>query len=372
MSGSIFFVDVAYWRLVKNLYNFRFKEERLPLYLSDIEKGVGYSYAKSFQRAGWKVHHVYVNDLPKQYSWLSKKPEFRKLKQTIDKILVNRKWNNDHLYLKYLWLFFGLKITRLQIEEIEPDFLWNFDPINFPLLPRNKMSNKIIKIAQIGSPIKSEILLKNYSSIITSHPEYLQEYSQKFKNTYLIKAAFDKEHYIRSNWLERPIMTSFVGSISRSHVNRLNFLEELSQKIELKTFGFGFDTLSPISKLRGQWGGEVWGQKYYDILSKTRVSINYHADFVKNNSTNLRIFESTGMGTILLTNHTKDLEKIFEIDVEVISFKNLSEAKDKIDFIMKNPSIGQSIADAGRNRTHISHNYDVRTSEILQKVRVFN
>ena len=64
----------------------------------------------------------------------------------------------------------------------------------------------------------------------------------------------------------------------------------------------------------------------------------------------MRLFEATGLGCTLITDHKNDLHEYFAIDSEIISYSSAEEASEKIDFLMENPSIGRKIGIAGQKK----------------------
>ena len=49
----------------------------------------------------------------------------------------------------------------------------------------------------------------------------------------------------------------------------------------------------------------------YNILSRTKISFNRHINVAENNANNMRLYEATGMGSLLLTDKKDNLMKTF-------------------------------------------------------------
>jgi spore maturation protein CgeB len=76
------------------------------------------------------------------------------------------------------------------------------------------------------------------------------------------------------------------------------------------------------------------------------------------------MFEVTGMGTCLVTDWKENLEDLFEPDQEVVAFKSVDEAVDKITFLRENPVEIEKIAQAGMRRTLRDHTYNHRALDM--------
>ena len=104
------------------------------------------------------------------------------------------------------------------------------------------------------------------------------------------------------------------------------------------------------------------GIKMFDLLRKYKMLLNYHIS--PTIAANLRMFEVTGMGTCLVTDWKENLEDLFEPDQEVVVFKSVEEAVDKITFLRENPAEIEKIAQAGMRRTLRDHTYNHRALDM--------
>ena len=95
----------------------------------------------------------------------------------------------------------------------------------------------------------------------------------------------------------------------------------------------------------------LFGQEMLQTLSNYQIAFNYHNKHTGDNACNMRLFEATGVGCCLLTDHKSDICSIFEPDLEVITYKNPIEAIDKAKYLLNNPKTAQEIAKVGQKRT---------------------
>ena len=105
----------------------------------------------------------------------------------------------------------------------------------------------------------------------------------------------------------------------------------------------------------------------YNILSRTKISFNRHINVAENNANNMRLYEATGMGSLLLTDKKDNLKKtFFEEDREIVTYKSKEEALDKYNYLINNPTELANIAKAGQLRTLKEHTYENRIKELIQ------
>ncbi|MCI5207524.1 MAG: glycosyltransferase family 1 protein [Candidatus Electrothrix sp. ATG2] len=117
-----------------------------------------------------------------------------------------------------------------------------------------------------------------------------------------------------------------------------------------------------LVRLQRYQGKQYLGLKMFDVLRRYRMLLNYHISPVC--AANLRLFEVTGMGTCLITDWKENIVELFEPDTEVVTFRSVEEAKDKITFLLKNPDVIKSISQAGQKRTLRDHTYAKRAQDM--------
>ena len=92
--------------------------------------------------------------------------------------------------------------------------------------------------------------------------------------------------------------------------------------------------------------------------------MNVHIDISKNNANNMRLYEATGTGAMLLTDMKDNLHELFEIGKEIVVYQNVDDAIDKIRYYTSHPSEATAIAYAGQVRTLKEHTYANRMLEL--------
>jgi len=98
-------------------------------------------------------------------------------------------------------------------------------------------------------------------------------------------------------------------------------------------------------------------------------SINsYKIHFNKNirDDINYRTFETCGCNTLLLTNYTPNLEKLFEIGKEIVVYNDLDDLYEKVKYYLSNEKERAEIADLGYKRAKKDHTYYERSKKIIE------
>ena len=85
----------------------------------------------------------------------------------------------------------------------------------------------------------------------------------------------------------------------------------------------------------------------------------------KNYANNMRLYEATGVGALLITDHKDNLGELFQIGKEVVSYSSPAEAAELICYYTAHPREAREIARAGQARTLREHTYQRRMEELV-------
>jgi spore maturation protein CgeB len=158
---------------------------------------------------------------------------------------------------------------------------------------------------------------------------------------------------------------SFVGTVSVDHQQRISLLEAVAERYDLKLWGNPPQALRASSPLHRCFQGEVWGLDMYQVLRRSRITLNSHIDLAGAEAGNMRLFEATGVGCFLLTDFKDNLDTLFAPGVEVAAWRSVTDCLKLVDQYLADEDARHSIARAGQARTLSQHTYRQRTSEIL-------
>ncbi len=113
----------------------------------------------------------------------------------------------------------------------------------------------------------------------------------------------------------------------------------------------------------------VYGLDYYSIIKQSKIVINKHADYANHTVDNMKMFETTGMGSCLVSDYGNNLKELFEEDYEIITYKSIEEAAEKIKFLINNPKVANEIGLRGQQKTLKKHNSFLRNCEINEIIK---
>lgn len=357
-------LDTYYSRFLANFYAASPSRAAMPYQVQRDELneqvfGTSDFYSRHLKNLGYEAEDFIVNATPLQTTWATES-NFRysnlalKFPQRLSKIPFIGT------------LLPGLaEIAVAQIKDYRPDILYCQ---NIGFLPPEKLIElkrhvKLI-VGQIASPLPPAQYLKAYDLITTSFPHFVPRLRAMGIASEYFRIAFDPKVLECLGPVNKDIGISFVGGISRDHGNALSTLEYLAKNTPIEFFGYGADSLDAASPMRPRHHGEVWGLDMYRALARSRITLNRHIDVAENNANNMRLYEATGVGTMLLTDRKDNLGELFEIGKEVVAYSSPEEAAELIRHYLAHPDETQAIARAGQARTLREHTYKHRMQEL--------
>jgi len=113
----------------------------------------------------------------------------------------------------------------------------------------------------------------------------------------------------------------------------------------------------------------VYGIEYYQLIHNSNIVFNMHHPTAANTVDNMKMFEVTGSGSCLLTDTGVNMKDIFEEDKEIVTYKSIDEAIEKITYLLNHPSEMEQIAKAGQARTLRDHTIMNRCQQIDKLIK---
>lgn len=296
-------------------------------------------YSSGLRKAGWLASDLVVNCAPLQGAWA----------------------RENGLRLE------GLAVAVEQVRRLEPDVLYvqdmNATPRDFLRAVREKVG---LVVGQIATTVGKDIPLEAYDVVVSSMPHLVDRFRAAGLAAHYQPLAFAPrvlEAVGHKPWRERDVEVSFVGGISPVHVQGIALLEELVRSTSIRLWGYGIDALPARSILRPRHQGEAWGNGMFAKLADSKITVNRHADYADRFANNMRLFEATGCGALLVTDHKDDLDDLFVVGEEVVAYRTPEECAALVQYYLHHPDEAERIARAGRARTLRDHSYDARMAE---------
>jgi spore maturation protein CgeB len=259
-------------------------------------------------------------------------------------------------------------ILLAQIEEFRPDLVLNQDifHVDTRLVRRIKDIGNPVMVGQVGLlPPRGEDWTV-YDQMISQLPSVVRSFRALGVRSEVSHLAF--EPAILDGLPEAPaadIDVSFVGTVSADHRQRIALLLAVAERYNLKLWGNLPQALPASSPLHRCFQGEVWGADMYQVLRRSRITLNSHIDVAGREAGNMRLFEATGVGAFLLTDFKDNLDTLFVPDREVAVWRSIEECLERIDHYLRDDNGRAEIARDGHARTMAQHTYRHRAAEIL-------
>ena len=197
--------------------------------------------------------------------------------------------------------------------------------------------------AHILEELIDNVNLKIYS------PEYIIGNGEILKNT-TMKVLYDISHSFQKTVLGRQI----------------NKLPGLNKAVKWKD-----RPESPVSrKLRKTMCAPVFGMDMFNTIAGASGTLNIHADSSPVFASNMRLFETTGVGGCLITDYKSNIADLFEPDSEIIVYKDEKECIEKCKWVLNHPEKALEIAIAGQKRCLKEHTYSNRMEDLKKALEL--
>ena len=102
----------------------------------------------------------------------------------------------------------------------------------------------------------------------------------------------------------------------------------------------------------------------FRLLADARIAINRHGSIAGPYAVNMRLYEATGVGTLLLTDNGEHLPTLLAPGAEAIAYKTSQELVDQVRYYLEHEDERAEIAVAGQTRTLRDHTYGRRMREL--------
>jgi spore maturation protein CgeB len=314
---------------------------------------------------------------------------------------LQKKWalENNFKYSSFTSWEFAIVVE--QIRRFRPDILWVPNPKNDLINLLSQINGYYKKLFYfLGHEIPNTTLINKADVLITNTPKKIQKRHPYLRNIYPIRIGFNPSILSKIGINKKKNDVIFAGSIMLSHSIRAELLAYLIEKnIDLKILGStpstsilskiksassylikNRDFIKTISILKSVLStseyekniniiktisqSPVFGLDYYRLISQSRISLNIHIDLSTKISGNMRMFESTGVGTCLLTDEEDSDKPLFIDGKEILTFGSKEELLERIRDNIKDRDKLVKLSKAGQKRTMENYTIEKMFSDI--------
>jgi spore maturation protein CgeB len=328
--------------------------------------GTSDAYSRHFRQLGHEATEVVANCEATQVRWALEHRCDRPVLQRLASLAGKAGFFARRALLR--------RIALDQIREYDPQVvylqdLWFLRDGDLDVLRR---SGRLI-VGQVASVLPSERTLRRFDLLLTSFPHFLDRFAELGLDGAYLKIAFDAKVLERLRSLgvdvddsaRREHAVAFVGGLGRTKWNAgTGVLERAVKEIGLEVWGYGIDSLPKTSPIWSRYHGEAWGLEMYKVLARSRIALNRHGEIAGHYANNMRLYEATGVGALLVTEARSNLAELFEPDREVVAYKNEDDLIERIRHYLAHDDERRRIAAAGQARTLREHTYAARVAEL--------
>jgi hypothetical protein len=262
-------------------------------------------------------------------------------------------------------------VLAAQIREYRPDVLLNHDMVGIDnrFLKEMKPYVRLLAGQHAATSLAGDADYGCYDVVLSSFPPTVDFFRDKSISAELFRLGFEPAviPFVESE--KKRYDLTFIGSFFEVHSSRTALLEELCRRFpQMKIWGPGIERLPEDSPIWGCYEGMAYGKEMYRILRSSKITINHHGN-VPPFANNLRLYEATGVGTLLITDWKKNLHEMFTPGMDVVTYCGYEECAERIKHLLGNEGEGQSIAESGQRRTLGEHTFYQRMHELVHALR---
>ena len=265
-------------------------------------------------------------------------------------------------------------ILAAQIREAKPDIVLNeaMNWLSSDFLRQMKPQVHLLVGQHAATQLREENDYTLYDVVVSSFPPTIDWFRQRGIPAEMNRLGFEPKVLCDMKPEERVFDVTFIGRFfSGIYDSRARFLEILCERIEqTKVWGTGADELAATSPIRRCYTGQAWGREMYQILRKSKITLNHHGDIAPY-ANNMRLYEATGMGALLVTDWKENLHEMFEPGKEVVPYRTPEECLDLVEYYLDHGEEREAIAHAGQERTLRQHTYYQRMQELMAIVQKY-
>jgi spore maturation protein CgeB len=283
---------------------------------------------------------------------------------------LQRAWAREHGHVPQgAWWY---DIALQQVNQLRPDILYFSEPIALDSRFVRALQHRPHVVAGWrAAHIPAWVDFTEFDVILSNAPQ---------------TAALAKKHGARSThyflpgfpeWIADAVQGEakvhdlvFCGQLTPDHQRRIDLVERLASHATrsrefLPAFFVGNASQEVLSSARPYTHEALWGMDFYRELKRGKIGFNNVIDFAKGEAGNMRQFEVTGSGTMLLTEYNSNLSQHFEVGREIETYSSFEELIEKLRYYLSHDVEREAMAQRGQERCLRDHGMIRRTKELV-------
>jgi spore maturation protein CgeB len=368
-------VDTDYFRFLSELY----KTDSLKDAPYDIQMkarieslfGIAHFYSSNLRDIGHEAWDIYFNNEFMQKAWAKE----HGLKKYKNGNFSESGLKNNIIFKKLLvrWRHsFYYEILEAQIKHYKPDVLLiqAMSEIDCQFLRKIKPNIRLLVGQHAATKLKNSNNWEIYDLVVSSFPPTIEWFQRKGIPSELLRLGFEPGVLSVLVGKEKKYDVCFVGSLIKGiHDDRISLLELLCDKFEnMCIWTPDINKIKNNSSIHRAYRGDSYGKSMFQILNDSKIVINHHGS-IPAYANNMRLYEATGVGAMLITDWKGNLSEMFEIGKEVIAYHSPEECIELINYYLNHNEEREVIALSGNQRTLRTHNYNRRMHELTEIIQ---
>ena len=269
---------------------------------------------------------------------------------------IKAKMNEDLLHQTEQWIrddSTDVIFTYLSGGLVFPETIKNLGSFGVPIvnLSLNDKETFIGKTKN-GQPIGMKNICRYFDLCLTSTEDALKKYCvEGVLPIYLPEGANPEIH--KPYDVKKSIDVSFVG---QCYGNRLTIIQALKDHdIHVEAFGEGWPN------------GSLSTEDMIHTYSRSKINLGFGGVAGHKDTYCLkgRDFEITMSGGLYLTEHNPELEKVYDIGNEIVTYMNFDDLVATIRYLLSNPKKAEMVRKKGFQRAHAEHTWEMRFEKIF-------
>ena len=364
---KIFIINTDYYSIDQfflsnpNIRNWKYKKQYDVRMNSLI--GTADFYSSNLKKIGHDAWDVIANLEPLQNQWA--KENGIKLKY-YEWNLTYKKGFIPWIKKKKKQLMF--EILRSQIKAFKPDIIYSMaiETIDSSFLESVKGSYRIA-IGQHAASLNHNDISR-YDLILSSLPNQIEYFKGLGLNSKYLKLGFEPRILDLIKKDKKKYDLTFIGGFGKHFIKSNALIEKLLRKFDFNIWGYSEES-NTSAVINENLNGVLYGKEMYQVLAQSKIIFNRHADFAENYANNMRLYQGTGIGSLLITDSKENLSDVFKIDKEVVDYSSINECVEKIDYYLSHEKERELIAKNGQKRCIEEHSWHNRMEELNQIVK---
>jgi spore maturation protein CgeB len=223
-------------------------------------------------------------------------------------------------------------------------------------------------VGQVATELPAGKSYRDYGLVVSSIPRLVDRFRREGADAEWLPLAFEPSIRNAIPPVKRDISVSFVGSFTTRYADRLEIVEAVARAAPLKTWTGDAAAIAMDSPVRPTIERPAWGRAMYEVLARSLMTANTHGRIAGEDANNLRLYEATGMGALLVTDARRNMGQLFEVGSEVLTYRDAEDCARVVRYYLDHPAEAASIAAAGQRRTLRDHTWANRMARLVELV----